>query len=122
MNDGLAGASRSVQASGSTLLSMNEKHRDPNGESHMSLKFYAAALALAVLPLTALAQSATAPAPEAREKFRAACGADVQKLCADVERGKGAIRSCLDTHEKELSSACKAARAERAAARAKEKS
>jgi hypothetical protein len=88
----------------------------------MSLKTYAAALALAVLPFTALAQNATSPSPEAREKFRAACGADVQKFCADVERGKGAMRSCLETHEKELSAACKAARAERAAAKAKDKS
>ena len=89
----------------------------------MHLKTYGLALALAALPLTALAQSATAPkaTPEAREKMRAACAADVQKFCANVERGKGAMRTCLDAHETQLSDDCTAARAERAAARAKEK-
>ena len=83
-------------------------------------------LSLAAAPAS-WAQSATTPAPsaekaEAREKFRAACGADVQKFCANVERAKGAMRSCLDTHASDLSPACKAAREERAAARGKEKS
>ena len=90
----------------------------------MHLKTYGVALALALLPMSALAQSAT-PDPakeEARAKFRAACGADVQKFCANVERAKGARGTCLMAHEKELSDTCKAARAERAAAKAKEKS
>ena len=92
-----------------------------------------AAILFAVLPLAALAQSAapsSATPPEAastqkseiRAKMRAACGADVQKFCATVERGKHAIRSCLESHQNDLSTACKAARAERAAARAKERS
>jgi len=88
----------------------------------MPLKTYSLALALAALPLTALAQSATAPStsPE-REKMRAACAADVQKFCANVERGKGAVRTCLNAHQTQLSDDCAAARAERAAAKAKEK-
>jgi hypothetical protein len=57
-----------------------------------------------------------------RERVRAACAGDVQKFCANIERGKGAIRGCLQAHEPELSTSCKAARAERAAARAREKS
>ena len=80
--------------------------------------------ALAALPMTALAQSAT-PDPakeETREKLRAACAADVQKFCANIERAKGAMRACLEAHETQLSDSCKAARAERAAARAKDKS
>ena len=90
----------------------------------MHLKTYGFALALAVLPMTALAQSATPPkaTPEMREKMRTACAADVQKFCANIDRAKGAMRSCLDAHDKQLSDGCKAARAERAAARAKDKS
>jgi len=94
----------------------------------MHLKAYGVAFALAFVPVTAFAQSAApsatpqTAAPEAREKVRAACAADVQKLCANVERAKGAMRSCLEAHQTQLSDGCKAARAERAAARAKDKS
>ena len=90
----------------------------------MFLKTYGVALALAILPVTAFAQSAPTQtaAPEAREKARAACAADVQKFCANIDRVKGAMRSCLEAHDKQLSDGCKAARAERAAARAKDKS
>ena len=34
------------------------------------------------------------PKEEARASFRAACAADIQKLCPDAERGKG-MRACL---------------------------
>lgn len=90
----------------------------------MQLKTYGIALALAVLPLTALAQNAAPDKAkqEARVKMRAACAADVQKFCANVERAKGAMRICLDAHETQLSDSCKAARVERAAARAANKS
>ena len=97
-----------------------------------------ATLLLTLLPLGALAQSTTPPpAPatqaavpppaikQARAKMRAACAADVQKFCADVERGKGALRGCLRSHRTELSTACSSARmdlrAVRAAERGKEK-
>jgi Cysteine rich repeat len=84
----------------------------------MTMRTYAAALALALLPATAIAQSAPAtPSPD-REAYRAACSADVQKFCANIEKAKGAMRSCLEAHEKDLSDTCRAARAERAAARA----
>ena len=90
----------------------------------MYLKTCGVALALALLPAAAFAQSAPnqSTAPEAREKMRAACAADVQKFCANIERAKGAMRSCLEAHDAQLSDGCKAARAERAAARAKDKS
>lgn len=90
----------------------------------MHMKTIGIALALALLPMTAVAQSAgpQTAAPEAREKVRAACAADVQKFCANIERAKGAMRACLTSHETQLSDNCKAAREERAAARAKEKS
>jgi len=89
----------------------------------MYLKTYGFALAVAMLPFTALAQSTTPPkaTPEMREKMRTACAADVQKFCATIDRVKGAMRSCLEAHDKQLSDGCKAARAERAAARAKDK-
>jgi hypothetical protein len=61
-------------------------------------------------------------AAEARGKVRAACAADAEKFCAGVERGKGGgMRACFAAHESELSADCKAARTERAAARAKER-
>ena len=90
----------------------------------MHLKTCSIVLALAVLPMTALAQSTTPQQStgEERGKRREACAADVQKFCANVERAKGAMRSCLEAHEKQLSEGCNAARAERAAARAKDKS
>jgi Skp family chaperone for outer membrane proteins len=98
----------------------------------MNIKACIFALALALVPATAFAQSApqtaapsAAPqsaAPEAQQKTRTACAVDVQKFCANVERAKGAMRGCLEAHETQLSDGCKAARAERAAAKAKEKS
>jgi hypothetical protein len=90
----------------------------------MNLNTCGALLMLAALPATALAQSATPDAAkqEARAKFRAACAPDAQKFCAEIERAKGAMRACLTAHEAQLSETCKAAREERAAARAKEKS
>ena len=94
----------------------------------MHLKTFGVALALAFVPVAAFAQSAApsagpqTAAPETRERVRAACAADVQKFCANVERAKGAMRSCLEAHQAQISDGCKAARAERAAARAKEKS
>ena len=92
--------------------------------SNMHMKSIGIALALALLPMTAFAQSAgpQTAAPEARVKVRAACAADVQKFCANIERAKGAMRGCLEAHDAQLSAGCKAARAERAAARAKDKS
>lgn len=95
----------------------------------------AAAVALAVVPLGALAQStapkapaaapaATAPSADAQEgrtRVRTACAADIQKFCANIERAKGAMRSCLEAHENDLTATCKAARAQRAAERAKSK-
>lgn len=86
----------------------------------------AAALMLLALPLAAQSQEAQSPAAsekaEARAKVRTACQADIQKFCATIEPAKGAMRACLDANQKDLSASCNSARAERAAARAKEKS
>jgi hypothetical protein len=86
-----------------------------------------AALLLALLPAAAFAQSAAAPdaAPEkaeARAKVRTACAADIQKFCANIERAKGAMRACLEQNQTSLTTECNAARAERAALKAKDKS
>jgi hypothetical protein len=91
---------------------------------------------LPLLPAGALAQTQdqtqtetkAPPTPEAKaawQKLRAACAGDFQKFCSQIERGKGArgaVRACMQAHETELSPACRDARAERAAARAKGKS
>jgi hypothetical protein len=89
----------------------------------MHRKIIGASFVLALLPGLALAQSAPSPErAEAREKARAACAADVEKFCANIDSAKGARRACLEANEAQLSAACKAARAERAALRAKDKS
>ena len=78
---------------------------------------------ICVASVAAIAQTAPAPtaSPVAQDagvsKVRLACAADMQSFCATAEKGKGMIRSCLDSHATELSDACKTARAERAAAK-----
>jgi hypothetical protein len=93
----------------------------------MRYSLLAAAVALGVLWQPALAQEtgsgATDGTAEARAKVRSACAADAEKFCGGVERGKGGgMRACFEAHASELSAACKAARSERAATRAKERS
>jgi hypothetical protein len=97
-------------------------------KTRMNCKTVGIALALSMLSFAAVAQSTTPQnsdttassdaRAEARAKFRAACAEDVQKFCANVERAKGAMRSCLDSNAPQLSESCTTARAERAAARA----
>lgn len=62
--------------------------------------------------------------PEAKarfEKFRAVCGADLDKHCGTVERGteqaRGQMRQCITTHKASFSASCQAAIVERDAAR-----
>ena len=64
---------------------------------------------------TARAQTA-APTPAQRQAFRAACGADVQSLCARLT-GKDA-RMCLRAHHAQLSPGCTAFMKEAQARRA----
>lgn len=81
-----------------------------------------AALMACLLPAIALAQGSSSPErTEARENVRMACSADIQKYCGNIERAKGALRACLDQHQRDLSQECNSARAERAALRTKEK-
>ena len=44
---------------------------------------------------------------------RAACRADVEKLCPDAKPGDGSVRTCLHDHEADLSDGCKQAIAHR---------
>ena len=116
----------------------------------MRMTSLAALVALAALPGIAFAQTAapaasTAPVgansaapvgagpaaksdmsqdPEAKarfEKFRAVCGADLDKHCGTVERGteqaRGQMRQCITTHKASFSASCQAAIVERDAAR-----
>ena len=80
-------------------------------------KYIAAAAALILCaPLAAFAADSaatTAPAAGAASKPRwSACTAEVQKFCANIEHGKGKIRSCLEGHATELSGTCKTRMAE----------
>ena len=94
----------------------------------MSRTTLGTALILIVLPAVAFAQSATAPDSsaehtEARAKVRTACAADVQKFCADIDRAKGAMRTCLDQNPGQpLPGVSTPPRAERAPPRDKDKS
>jgi len=70
---------------------------------------FAAVVAAGVLSM-ALAPSAASAAHGAG---KAACRADVEKLCPDAKPGGGEIRKCLHEHKDELSDACKQAMAHR---------
>ena len=69
-----------------------------------------AAMAVALLggaPSTAQPPPAKAPTAKASiSKTRTACRLDIQKLCKNVEAGKGRIYACLVQHAGELSPPC----------------
>jgi hypothetical protein len=67
---------------------------------------------------TAAPATAAVPADGQGSKRWKDCAGDVQKFCATVEKGKGAVRTCLESHSAELSPACKTGMAEHAAAKA----
>ena len=67
------------------------------------------------------AQSTFPAMKQARAKRRAACAADVQKFCGDIEPGKGGRQRCLRSHRAEISPECKSARQELRVIRANEK-
>jgi hypothetical protein len=89
----------------------------------MSRKVTIMALGLMlVAPAIAVAEDAAAPATGTGSgKHLQACSAEIQKFCATVEKGKGLMRKCLESHTSELSDGCKTRLAERAAAKAAEK-
>ena len=65
--------------------------------------------------------TAAVPANDQASKRWKDCAGDVQKFCATVEKGKGAVRTCLESHSAELSPACKTGMAEHAAIKATER-
>lgn len=69
---------------------------------------FAAGLALASSLM--LADAAAAQGPMAG--VRAACQADLQKLCAGVQPGGGRIKQCLKEHKDQVSTGCKSALAQ----------
>ena len=59
-------------------------------------------------PACTAARTAAADArQDRRDAFRAACGGDVAKLCATVEKGHGKMVECIRGNEAQLSPACK---------------
>lgn len=48
------------------------------------------------------------PPAQSTGKRWAACSADIDKFCANIEKGKGKKRACLNEHTAELSDGCKA--------------
>jgi hypothetical protein len=83
----------------------------------MTVRMMIAVVVLWLVPQVTLAQTTEpADAPAAKGK----CAAEVQKFCATVEKGKGLIHACLESHSSELSEGCKTSMAEHAA-KAKEK-
>lgn len=80
----------------------------------------AAPAATTTAPAAAPATAAV-PADGQGSKRWKDCAGDVQKFCATVEKGKGAVRTCLESHSAELSPACKTGMAEHAATKATEK-
>ncbi len=87
----------------------------------MSKKIAIALAAVGLFSINAYAQDAGGQTPAPQGKRFAACATEVQKFCADVEKGKGLMRKCLDSHASELSDGCKTALAAHAAAKAQEK-
>lgn len=59
-------------------------------------------------------ESAASVKVQARPDVRTACSAEIEKLCANAERGREGIRKCLQARAAELSDGCKAAIASRA--------
>jgi len=67
-----------------------------------------------VAALAILASGSTAiAADEAGDPVQQACAADVQKFCASVQPGGGAIQRCMRQHAFSLSRACRSAAAHR---------
>lgn len=77
------------------------------------------ALAAETAPAATAAPAAAAtaaPADTSGERGQqrwSACASDLQKFCANIERARGAKRTCLESHAAELSDGCKTRMAEK---------
>lgn len=65
-------------------------------------------LAVLIPAGAALAQDQQRVSPEVLKQIRAACSADVKKLCGGVQPGGGRILQCMRSHQSEISSDCQA--------------
>jgi D-serine deaminase-like pyridoxal phosphate-dependent protein len=77
-----------------------------------SMWFFSLGFAIAAGAAMADDPPAAQPTPAQQKtmhEVRAACQADVQKLCATVQPGGGRIVACLKEHKEEVSDACKQA-------------
>ena len=54
-----------------------------------------------------LAQDQPRVSPEVLKQLRAACSADIKKLCDGVQPGGGRIAACLKQNEAQVSTGCK---------------
>jgi len=80
-------------------------------------------LGLGAAAASAADDAAPAPAGTGKGKHWAACQAEITKFCANIEKGKGKTRACLEQHTADLSDGCKTSMAEHAVkAKEKEKS
>ncbi|HEY1315104.1 MAG TPA: cysteine rich repeat-containing protein [Steroidobacteraceae bacterium] len=66
-------------------------------------------MCIAALTRFAVADEPPAPPQPRGGEVRAACEADVKKLCADVAPGGGRVMQCLKEHKEEVSDGCKQA-------------
>jgi hypothetical protein len=51
-------------------------------------------------------QAARKGAQEARQNIRMNCKADMEKFCADAQKGRGEVFRCLEGHASELGQSC----------------
>lgn len=81
-----------------------------SGIANLSRQLLSLAIATLILPApVSAAQSAQTGGQPSMEALRAACTADVQRLCAGVQPGGGRIVSCLKENKNSLSDRCKQA-------------
>jgi len=71
----------------------------------------------AILAAVVAAAPSFAQPPAGGGGVRAACAADISKLCPDAQPGNGSIRQCIASHSDQLSDGCKSALAAARAAR-----
>jgi len=66
-------------------------------------------IALLIPAGAAPAQDQPRVSPEVLKQIRAACSADIKKLCAGVQPGGGRILQCMRSHQTEISTDCQTA-------------
>jgi hypothetical protein len=78
-------------------------------ETVLSVKVCSMVKALVVSALVAAGLFGTGMAAEPSDAVKQACQADVQKFCANVQPGGGAVTQCMRSHALGLSHQCRAA-------------